>query len=131
MDACSDKKFDAHLEKAMFSLWLKESGETNDAFIDHLKKCIHVAMLETLTEKQKRYVVLYLNGFNSVEIAEICGKSVSCVSRTINRGLDNIVSRIKYATPRTLLVEHRVRKRLTRLYGCGRPKYNPGGDVIE
>lgn len=112
----ANKKHEAHLEKAMFSLWLKESGESNDAWVEHLKNCVKVAMIECLTDAQKRYLSLYLNGYSQIEIANLCGVNVSTVSRTLNRGLNRLLARIKYATPRTLRAEQRVRKQLTALY---------------
>lgn len=115
-DTDADKVHEAQLEKAMFLLWQKESGESNDIWIEHLKKCVRVASREALTEKQRISIGLYLSGYNIYEIAEIRGVSATSVSRTIKRGLNQLLSRIKYATPRTLSVEGKVRKRLNGLY---------------
>lgn len=112
----ADKTHEVHLEKAMFSLWLKESGESNDNGVEHLKNCIRVAISECLTEKQAYYLSLYLSGYNQTEISEMCGVSISTVSRTLARGINRLIERVKYATPRTLRVGSRVKKSLTGLY---------------
>ena len=104
------------LERSMFSAWLRESGETNEAAVEHLKNCVHVAIHECLTPKQREYLELYMSGYNGTEIAEMCGVNRSSVSRTISRGLRRLMSHIKYATPRTLKAEGKVRKSLVRLY---------------
>ena len=109
-------KHDFYLEKSMFNLWCRESGETNELWLEHLKNCVKVAISEALTEKQRQYIGLYLSGYNQVEIAQITGVNKSSVSRGINLGLDKLLSRIKYATPETLHVENKVRKNITRLY---------------
>ena len=105
-------KYEIHLEKVMFDTWLKESGETNEADIDHLQNCVHLAIKECLTKKQRQYLSLYLSGYNMIEIAEMCSVNKSTVSRTIGHVLDHI----KYASPRTLQVKRRVVKRLSGLY---------------
>lgn len=115
-DIEKDKIRERQLEKAMFALWRKESGETNDLWLEHLKNCISVAIQEALTEKQRFYISLYLSGYNGREIAKIADVDPSTVSRGISAALNNLLSRIKYATPSTLHVETRVRKALTRLY---------------
>lgn len=112
----TDTARERHLEKAMFALWRKESGETNDLWLEHLKNCISVGISETLTEKQRYCIGLYLSGYNQREISRMSGLSPSTVSRHISRGLNNLLSRIKYATPATLRVEAKVRQNLTRLY---------------
>ena len=109
-------QYEIHLEKVMFDTWLKESGETNEADIDHLRNCVHLAVMECLTKKQRQYLSLYLSGYNMIEIAEMCSVNKSAVSRTIGRGLDHVLDHIKYASPRTLQVKRRVAKRLSGLY---------------
>lgn len=111
-----DHNHELFLEKSMFNLWRRDAGETNEAWLAHLKNCIRVAVLETLTDKQREYLGFYLSGYSQREIAQITGVNTSTVSRGINRALDKLLSRIKYATPATLLVEHKVRKNLMRLY---------------
>lgn len=111
-----NQKREQHLEKVMFDLWRRESGETNNTQMEHLKNCIRVAMSEVLTDKQRQCLTLYLTGYNQSEISQIVGIDKSGISRHINRALDKLLSRIKYATPRTLHVEAKVRKNLTRLY---------------
>ena len=115
-DMDADKAHELHLEKAMYSAWLKESGESNNMSIEHLKKCVRVAIQEGLTEKQRQYLLLYLSGNSVSDISEIVGVKRSTVSVTLNRALDNLECRIKYATPRTLYVGKRVRKSLTGIY---------------
>ena len=73
-------------------------------------------MKECLTEKQRVYMGIYLSGYNVNEIAELRGVAVSTVSRGLNRGIDKIAERVRFATPRTLGAGKRVKKRLTRLY---------------
>lgn len=109
----------AHLEKAMYSIWLKESGESNDRDVDHLKNCVRVAIKECLTPKQLSYLMMYMNGFNQIEIAQEFGIDKSTVSRTINRALDNILDHVKYASPRTLKASKKVRRSITMLYKKG------------
>ena len=109
-------KYENPLEKVIFDTWLKESGETNEADIDHIQNCVHLAIKECLTKKQRQYLSLYLSGYNMIEIAEMCSVNKSTVSRTIGRGLDHVLDHIKYASPRTLRVKRRVEKRLSGLY---------------
>lgn len=116
VDLEKDRIRERQLEKAMFSLWRKESGETNDFLLEHLQNCVRVAVAEALTDTQRYYVSLYLSGYNQTEISQLAGVNKSTVSRTIDRGLARLLDRIKYATPSTLHVEDRVRKNLTRLY---------------
>lgn len=111
-----EKARERSLEKTMFKIWLNASEETNERNIEHLKNCVRVAISECLAPKQKRYLILYLNGYNQKEIAEFCGVNKSTVSRIINSAMDRLFDHIKYATPATLHVEKRVRKCLTRLY---------------
>lgn len=106
----------AYLEKCMYKIWLKAGGATNDDQIRHLKNCIKIAVRECLSEKQFLYLSDYMSGYNSREIAKKHGVDQSTISRTLNRALDNLFSRIKYATPGTLRCEKRVRSYLTRLY---------------
>ena len=115
-DSEKNKNHEIHLEKAMYALWRKESGETNELQLEHLKNCISVGIQEALTEKQRYYVGLYMSGYNQREISKMTGVNPSTVSRNISRGLNNLLSRIKYATPTTLHVEKRLRKSLTKLY---------------
>lgn len=115
-DAEKEAARQAHLEKVMYSTWLRESGETNADQIRHLKNCVRIALAECLTETQLRYISLYLSGYSSTEIANICGVNKATVSRGMHRGLKKVLSRIKYATPRTLEAGDRVRGSLVRLY---------------
>ena len=115
-DADLNERRDAHLEKIMFKAWLKNSGESNDSQIEHLKNCIHIAIKECLTEKQRKYLSMYLCGYNQLEISKITAVNKSTVSRTLTRAINNLMGHIKYATPATLRAEKRVRKALTRLY---------------
>jgi RNA polymerase sigma factor (sigma-70 family) len=112
----SQQKREVRLEQAMFSLWLKESGEDNEEEIYHLKNCVRVAISECLTEKQVCYLSYYMAGYNQIEISEMCGVNKSTVSRTLNRGLKRLLGHIKYATPRTLRVANKVENTLMRLY---------------
>lgn len=111
-----DLMYERYLEKNLFDLWRKENGETNELALEHLKNCISVAISEVLTEKQRQCLRFYLSGYNQNEIAQMLGVNNSTVSRNISRGLDKLLSRIKYATPATLNVETRIRRNLTRLY---------------
>ena len=116
IDAVKDYRHEKHLEKAMFDLWRRSSGETNDLQLEHLKNCIRLAISETLTDKQRQCITLYMSGYNQKEISEIVGIHYSVVSRHISRGLNRLLSRVKYATPATLHAETKVRKSMTRLY---------------
>lgn len=116
MSEYQDLARDLYLEKAMYAAWLRESGETNSAQLAHLKNCVTQAITEALTDKQRVYLSHYMSGFNMVEIGQMCGVDTSTVSRTINRALDRLISRIKYATPTTLTCGNKVKKRLTLLY---------------
>lgn len=116
MDIEEEKARERNLEKTMFKIWLNASGETNERNIEHLKNCVRVAISECLAPKQRRYLLLYLNGYNQKEIAEMCGIHKSTVSRVINSAMNRLFDHIKYATPATLHAEKRVRKSLTRLY---------------
>lgn len=115
-DSEQEKRRTAHLEKAMYSAWLKESGESGDEWVSHLRECVQVAMNECLTQKQSEYLSLYLSGYSVGEIAEMCDVATSTESRTMSRGLNKITERIKYATPRTLHAAKRVKKKLTGIY---------------
>lgn len=50
-----------------------------------LIKALRYAMAD-LTEKQKEYILLWMEGMNMREVAEYCGVEKSTVSRTISRG---------------------------------------------
>lgn len=115
-DVEANAKREAHLNKVMYNAWLKELGETNESDMLHLKNCVRLAIQEALTDKQRQYLCLYLSGYNGTEISELCGVNVSTVSRTTKRAVNNLVSRIKYATPRTLYADRRVRKNFLGLY---------------
>lgn len=121
-DVEANAKHEAHLQKVMYNAWLKESGETNESDMLHLKNCVRLAIQEALTDKQRQYIFLYLNGYNGVEISKLCGVNASTVCRTTQRAVNNLFSRIKYATPRTLYAEKRARKNFVRLYQGGRGK---------
>lgn len=115
----SDEKLleqERHLEKMMYTAWLRISGETNSAQLEHLKNCVSVAIQECLTEKQKEMLLYYMSGYSQREIADELGLDKSSVSRTIHRAFHNLFSHIKYATPATLHAEAEVKRSLTRLY---------------
>lgn len=107
---------DFFVERAMFKLWMEASGESNEMQVEHLRRCVRVAIDEALTPKQREYLSLYLSGYSHTEIAEMCSVNVSTVSRTVGRACDRLCARIKYATGATLGVDQRVRRKLTRLY---------------
>lgn len=116
IDIEEEKRREAHFERMMYLAWLKELGETNEKDIQHLKNCVSVAIREGLTPKQREYLSFYLFGHNITEIADMFDVEKSTVSRTVHRAVDNLTSRIKYATPRTLHVGDKVTKHFTRLY---------------
>lgn len=94
-----------YAEHKMYEMWMTESNETNEQWLEHLKRCVHVAITDCCTEKQQQYLVLLMLGFSGREIANKYNVSPTTVSRTLHRALRNIISRIKYATPRTLTVD--------------------------
>ena len=95
----------AYAERKMYEMWVNESNETNEAWLEHLKRCVHVAITDCCTDKQQQYVALLMLGFSGKEIAKQFSVSPTTVSRTLHRAFRNIISRIKYATPRTLTVD--------------------------
>ena len=109
-------EWEAHVERTLYKLWLRTSGETNELWLSHLRNCVKVALNECLTKKQKQCLLLYLNGYNQVEIAKIIEADRSTVSRTLHRAIDNLQRYLRFATPSTLHTSGKVKAYLTRLY---------------
>ena len=91
-----------YAEHLMHKQYLDYSGETDALWIAHLKNCLHVALLEEVTERQREVLELFMQGYTQTEIAGMLNVNKSTISRTINRGLTNVARVLKYATPRTL-----------------------------
>lgn len=107
---------DTVAERSVYRAYLEALNETDDQSLEHLKNCIHESIVTDLSVTQRKYLVMYLAGYNCVEIAKICGVCKSTSARTISRALDILFEHIRYATPRTLKATKEARKRLTNLY---------------
>lgn len=88
------------IEKASLDLWLLERGESNQQDLDRLKCAIPVVMKECCTEKQALYITrFFADGMKMKEIAACYGVNKSVVSRTINRGLENLYDYLRFCSP--------------------------------
>lgn len=89
--------------RASFLQWLNAQEEDNHNDLEWAKKVLPIALQERCTERQRMFILHYFVGqMTIVEIANKYGLTKSAVSRTINRGLDNIFDCIKFASPASL-----------------------------
>ena len=109
-------EWEAHVERTLYKIWVQASGETNEQWLEHLRNCVKVAIDECLTQKQKQYLLLYLNGYNQVEITRMLSVDRCTVSKTLHRAINNLQRYLRFATPSTLHTSGKVKAYLTRLY---------------
>lgn len=91
---------DRQIEKMSFDLWLEKTGSGNRSDVDRLKSALPIAFKECCTEKQAIYITrFFLDGMKMKEISALYGVNKSVVSRTINRGLENLYDYLRFCSP--------------------------------
>lgn len=77
-----------------------DRGESNQQDPDRLKRAIPAVMKECCTEKQALYITrFFADGMKMKDIAAFYGVNKSVVSRTINRGLENLYDYLRFCSP--------------------------------
>ncbi len=90
-------------DMAVYARILSEEN-TNSAELEELKTALWRALHEDVTEKQRKYLLLYYaEGKNMLEIGEEMGVDKSTVSRTIKRGEARLRRCLRYGAKRFLL----------------------------
>ena len=73
-----------------------EEWDANDGFVDRSRQAVEDAVGRVLTDRMRQvYVMYYLDGISTTQIAEMLGVNRSTVSRTISRGRRNIMEKMK------------------------------------
>ncbi len=92
-------------DMALYARALSEEN-TNTEELSRVKLALFRALNEDITEKQRRYLLLYYGeGKNMVEIGQEFGVDKSTVSRTIKRGEARLRRCLRYGAKRFLLDE--------------------------
>ncbi len=92
-------------DMARYARMISEEN-TNTEELDRVKIALWRALHEDITEKQRRYLLLYYaEGMKMSEIGEQMGVDKSTVSRTIKRGEDRLRRCLRYGAKRFLLDE--------------------------
>ncbi len=90
-------------DMAAYSRLLSENN-TNTEEMDRMKLALWRALHEDITEKQRKYLLLYYGeGKNMVEIGAEFGVDKSTVSRTIKRGEARLRRCLRYGAKRFLM----------------------------
>ncbi len=90
-------------DMAAYSRLLSENN-TNTEEMDRMKLALWRALHEDITEKQRKYLLLYYGeGKNMVEIGAEFGVDKSTVSRTIKRGEERLRRCLRYGAKRFLM----------------------------
>ena len=93
--------FELQANASQFAKW--DENEEDADFVAHAKKAAMIALAEELTDKQKKYYVMYhLNNLSIPEIAEMEGVNKSTVSRTITRAAKRLAKVLRYSAPHLL-----------------------------
>ncbi len=75
-------------------------NEADDAFVDHCKQAVKVALDKELTDRQRQvYEMYYLQGIPIPKIAAEFGVYKSTISRTIKRANARLARVMRYTTP--------------------------------
>lgn len=120
---------DLQLQHAAFDLWISSEGEDNRAEIDKLKRILPIILDECVTVTQKTYMMHYfVDRLTATEIAEMYEVSLSTVSRTIHRGIDNAYRYLRFVSPLFINVPQR---RLNLAEGTKRRKNRGKGKITE
>ena len=78
-------------------------ADDNQAQVGRLKRNLARALRQDITEKQRRYMLLYYGqGMNMDAIARACGVSKSTVSRTLKRGRQRLYRCLRYGASNLL-----------------------------
>ena len=92
-------------DMARYARMISEEN-TNTEELDRVKIALWRALHEDITEKQRRYLLLYYaEGMKMSEIGEQMGVDKSTVSRTIKRGEDRLRRCLRSGAKRFLLDE--------------------------
>lgn len=91
--------FKINADKKSYNDYQNKEAASNTAEFNRAKKALPNAM-KLLPEKQYLYVYLYfVEKKTTIEIAKIYGVNKSTVSRTIDRGLDNLYKIMSIISP--------------------------------
>lgn len=78
-------------------------ADDNRAQVGRLKRNLTRALRQDVTEKQRRYMVLYYGqGMSMDAIARTCGVNKSTVSRTLKRGRQRLYRCLRYGASNLL-----------------------------
>ena len=82
---------------ADMAVYSREMSEDNADDISKLRRNLHLALCEDVTERQREVLALYYaEGLNMREIGERLGVDTSTVSRTIHRGEKRLRRCLRY-----------------------------------
>lgn len=99
---------DLQLQHAAFDLWISSEGEDSNVELDKLKRVLPIVLDECVTVSQKTYMMHYFaDGMSVKEIAEMYDLSLSTVSRTIHRGINNAYRYLRFVSPLFINVPQR------------------------
>ena len=98
MPYTSQEIFDWRANDLQFKKWSEEQPPDTD-FLVHLKHAAGVALREELTDSQKAYFAMYLQGRSVSEIAQSFGVNKSTVSRGLTRAKKRLARVLRYAAP--------------------------------
>ena len=91
---------DMQLTYAAFDLWLGSNGEDNRAELERVKRMLPMILEACCTDVQLKYIMHYFaDGMTMEQIADRYFVTISTVSRTIRRGIDNAYPYLKFCSP--------------------------------
>lgn len=94
---------DAQMNHVAFVQWLFSAQEDNNAELKHCRNAVVIAVGEYLSVTQRTYLLHYfVDNLTVTEIAEMCGRNKSSVSRGINAALKKLYMCLRFATPKLL-----------------------------
>ena len=95
--------YDNAASYADLAVYTRFMAEDNSAQIGRLKRNLSRALRQDITEKQRRYMVLYYGqGMSMDAIARTCGVNKSTVSRTLKRGRQRLYRCLRYGASNLL-----------------------------
>lgn len=110
MPYTSQDVFDWRADNLQFKKWSEEQPPDAD-FLAHLKHAAGVALSEELTDIQKAYFAMYLQGHNVSEIAQAFGVNKSTASRGLTRAKKRLAKVLRYAAPHMMQKQAETRNR--------------------
>lgn len=110
MPYTSQEIFDWRANDLQYKNWLDAQPPDVD-FLSHLKHAAGVAANEEITEVQKAYLAMYLQGHSVSEIAQAFGVNKSTASRTLTRAKKRLAKVLRYAAPHMMRQQMETRNR--------------------